>query len=83
MWHSTTLHVLAVRICSSLRALHLEALLNLEVLTPLVLHCQSILRCYVHLLTITYAELQLLEQGGQEQEDLPPANGLTNALPLP
>lgn len=72
-----------MRICSSPRFLHFKALFNLEVLTPLVLHGQSILRCYVGPLTITYAELQLLEQDGQEEEDLPPANGLTNALPLP
>lgn len=76
-------HVPAVRKCSSLKALIWETLLNLEVLIRLVFHGQSILRCYVYLLSITYAELQLLEQCGQEEEHLPPGNGLTNTPPLP
>lgn len=67
----------------SVDALHGEALLDLEVLTSSVLQGQSIEWRHVHLLAIADTELQLLEQGGQEKEDLPPGNGLPNALPFP
>lgn len=46
--------------CSLWRAFHGETLLNLEALTVLVLHSQSVLRSDVHLLAGAEAELQLL-----------------------
>lgn len=48
-----------------------------------MLHGQPIEWCHVHLLALPHAELQLLQQGGQEKEDLPPSNGLPSAIPLP
>lgn len=52
-------------------------------LTSLVLHGQSIDRRHVCLLAILDAELQLLEQRGQEKEHLPLAYVFPNAPPFP
>lgn len=71
-----------VRSHRSAPALHGEALPGLEVLTPLVLHGQSVERGQVHPAALADAELQLLEQRGQEQEHLYPGNVLPNAPPL-
>lgn len=60
-----------------------RALPNLEALAFLVFHRQSVLGSDVHLLPGAEAELQLLQQGGQEEEDFPPADGLPDASPLP
>lgn len=46
--------------CSLRRAFHGETLLNLEALTFLVFHGQSVLRSDVHLLSGAEAELQML-----------------------
>lgn len=70
-------------VCShrSAPALHGEALPDLEVLTLVVLQGQPVERGHVRLGALADAELQLLEQGGQEEEHLPPGN--VAALPLP
>lgn len=57
-----------------LRALkHLRAQLRLEVLTAGVLHGQPIAGGHVHLHARWHAELNLLQQDGQEEKDLPAA----------
>lgn len=52
-------------------------------LTPLVLQGQPIDWGHVHPAALADAELQLLEQRGQEEEHLPPGNVLPDAPPLP
>lgn len=68
---------------SSRRALAGEALLHLEALALLVLHGQPVLRGDVHPLPGGQADLQLLQDGGEEEEDLPAPDGLPDAPPLP
>lgn len=48
-----------------------------------MLEGQSVARRHVHLPAGTDTELQLLQQGGQEEEDLPPGDELPDAPPLP
>lgn len=67
---------------SSGRAFHRKTLLDLEGLTLLVLHGQPVLGGDVHVLPRPQAEVQLLQQGGEEEEDLPAADDLAQAAPL-
>lgn len=74
---------LAIHLCNLCRTLHGKAPFDLEVLASLVLHVEAIPWGHVHLHAIWNTELQLLEQGGQEEEDLAPGNVLPQAAPLP
>lgn len=76
-------HLSPLFFAASQRAVGGEAPLYLEALTLLVLHGQPVLRGEVHRLTGGQAELQLLQQGGEEEEDLPAADGLADAAPPP
>lgn len=67
---------------SSGRAFHRKTLLDLEGITLLVLHGQPVLGGDVHVLPRPQAEVQLLQQRGEEEEDLPAADGLAQAAPL-
>lgn len=67
---------------SSQRAFPRKPLLDLEGLALLVLHGQSELGGDVHGLPGPQAEVQLLQQRGEEEEDLPAADGLAQAAPL-
>lgn len=76
-------HLLPLFFAASRRAVGEEAPFYLEALTLLVLHGQPVLRGDVHRLARRQAELQLLQQGGEEEEDLPAADGLADAAPPP
>lgn len=76
-------HLSPLFFTASQRAVGGEAPLYLEALTLLVLHGQPVLRGEVHRLAGGQAELQLLQQGGEEEEDLPAADGLADAAPPP